>query len=411
MVSANTPEPSRPTAPDLSAGDLWKQFWADAYGKEVQTAATYSYTWLADQFGHICIGILADFLATLVSGWVVVQLGWRAALGYDTGLWPGLFLAVIGVSLWECSAYFSSVKQATGTFPLDKKLLRDNAVIAAVYMSLGALLGFAFHLDAIWALVIATLVVVAAVMLAPSWLRQKITWQKASIPYLFRLADAAPTIGRQDANTLLALINGDAPSSSIPACQVIIGGPIGSGRTSMAAGIATEFAFRKNKVRYLSLDSLVEFAVAATGGPPFPDDFGPTTISYWPWSEAQVLIIDDVGPMIASNEPQRQANLARFTGILNNELASIGAILKQCHTVWVVGDLRPPFASGTLSTTLDDFAKAIARYCGNKRDPLVIELGSPADRIPPKGALLRTARRAAQTATVSNIREVARSRE
>ena len=274
----------------------------------------------------------------------MVQLGWRAALGYDTGLWPGLFLAMIGVSLWECSAYFSSVKQATGTFPLDKKLLRDNAVIAAIYMSLGALLGFAFHLDAVWALVIVALVVVAAVMLAPSWLRQKITWQKASIPYFFRLADSVPTIGGQDANTLLTLINRDAPSTSNPACQVIIGGPIGSGRTSMAAGIATEFAFRNNKVRYLSLDLLVEFAVAARAEHPFPDDFGPTTISYWPWSEAQVLIIDDVGPMIASNEPQRQANLARFIGILNSELASIGAILKQCHSVWVVGDLRPPFA-------------------------------------------------------------------
>ena len=82
----------------------------------------------------------------------------------------------------------------------------------------------------------------------------------------------------------------------------------------MAAGIATAFAFRKNKVRYLSLNSLVEFAVAARAGHLFPDDFGPTTISYWPWSEAQVLIIDDVGPMISSNEPQRQANLLRFIG-------------------------------------------------------------------------------------------------
>ena len=408
MVGANTPGPARPTAPNLSTGDLWRQFWADAYGKEVQTAATYSYTWLADQFGHICIGILADFLATLVSGWVIVELGWRSALGYDTGLWPGLFLTVIGVSIWECSAYFSSVKQATGIFPVDKNLLRDNAVIAAIYMSLGALLGFAFHLDAAWALVIVALVVVAAIMLAPSWLRQKITWQKASIPYLFRLADASPTIGPQDANRLLTLINRDAPSSSNPACQVIIGGPIGSGRTSMAAGIATEFAFRKNKVRYLSLDSLVEFAVAARAGHPFPDDFGPTTISYWPWSEAQVLIIDDVGPMISSNEPQRQANLSRFIGILNSEL-DISAILKQCHSVWVIGDLRPPFVSGTLPTTLDDFARAIARYCGNGRDPMVIELGAPADRTAPQGALLRTARRAPQTATVTNVREVARS--
>jgi hypothetical protein len=397
-----------PSAPKLTSWDLWRQFWADAYGKEVQTAATYSYTWLADQFGHLCIGIVADFLATLVSGAAIVKFGWSPELHYDTGLWPGLVLAVIGVSIWECSAYFSSVRQATGAFPLDTKLLRNNAVIAAVYMSLGAVLGFAFHLSAVPALAISAIVVVAAILLAPPWLRQKIIWQKASIPYLFRLADAAQTIGKKDAEEMLGLINRGGPRNDNPPFQVVIGGPIGSGRTSMAAGIGTEFAFAQNKVRYLSFGSLLEFAATATGHP-FPDDPGPTTISYWPWSEAQVIIIDDVGPMIASNEPRRQANLARFTGLLKNDLKTIKDVLKQCHTVWVIGDLRPPLTSGTLAATLDDFAKQIAQYCGNQRDPLVIELGSPSPSIAPKGALLGSMRRAPQIATVSNVRTVGRS--
>ena len=55
-----------PSAPKLTSKDILHQFWADAYGKEVQTAATYSYTWLADQFGHVCIGIVVDFAATAV---------------------------------------------------------------------------------------------------------------------------------------------------------------------------------------------------------------------------------------------------------------------------------------------------------------------------------------------------------
>jgi hypothetical protein len=38
--------PVGPSAPNLTVKNLWQQFWADAYGKEVQTAATYSYTWL-----------------------------------------------------------------------------------------------------------------------------------------------------------------------------------------------------------------------------------------------------------------------------------------------------------------------------------------------------------------------------
>ena len=78
-MNSKHPAPSNsagPTAPKLSVKDILAQFWADAYGKEVQTAAKYSYTWLADQFGHLCIGIVVDFAATVVSGLLMVQLGW-----------------------------------------------------------------------------------------------------------------------------------------------------------------------------------------------------------------------------------------------------------------------------------------------------------------------------------------------
>jgi pantothenate kinase-related protein Tda10 len=105
-------------------------------------------------------------------------------------------------------------------------------------------------------------VLVVAVLFAPKWLRQKIIRQKAALPYLFRLADVLPTVDQPDADTLQGLIERGAPRNAKP-CQIVIGGPIGAGRTSMAAGIGTEFAFKNHKVRYLSLDALLEFAVPA----------------------------------------------------------------------------------------------------------------------------------------------------
>jgi hypothetical protein len=265
--------------------------------------------------------------------------------GSDPGLdfwrlWLGLGLTVVAVSIWEFSAYRSAVKDATGAFPTDTKLLARNAAVAAAYMSLGGVLGFAFHLTVIPSLLISAGVVVAAIILAPSWLRQKIIWQKASIPYLFRLADAARNIKDEDAKLLQDLIDAGAPPNTRP-CQIVIGGPIGSGRTSIAAGIATEFAFKNNKVRYLGLDCLLEFAVNSTGGS-FPDDAGPTTISYWPWSQAQVVVIDGVGPFVAASEPNREANFTRFETMLKGDLKNIAGVLKNCHTVWVLGDLCPP---------------------------------------------------------------------
>jgi hypothetical protein len=334
-MNFKNPSPAKsagPTAPKLSVKDILAQFWADVYGKEVQTAATYSYTWLADQFGHLCIGIVVDFAATAVAGLLMVWLGWAPKFEYDTGIWPGLIFTIAVVVFWEWRAYQSSVEQATGAFPLDSKLLRDNAIIAATYMALGAILGFAFHLPLTPALLVSAGAVIIAIVLAPPWLRQKIVWQKASIPYLFRLADAAPNIGSEDAKRLQSLIDAGAPPVTTP-CQIIIGGPIGSGRTSMAAGIATEFAFKKTKVRYLGLDCLLEFATNTTAHV-FPDDAGPATISYWPWSQAQVVIIDGIGPFVASNEPGREANVTRFMAMLQNELGTIAGVLNRCHTVW-----------------------------------------------------------------------------
>ena len=218
MATTPTPlAPVGPSAPNLTVKNLGQQFWADAYGKEVQTAATYSYTWLADQFGHIAIGMVTNFLATLAAGWVVVLIsflatGWplnsfvatliaglvialisslapwaaggvialiavlvplaaggliarlSASSSELSQIWAaglqapstsllvmitGLVITAIGASLWELSAYRSSVRNATGAFPLDISLLRDNAVIATVYIVLGAVLGFAFRLHAV----------------------------------------------------------------------------------------------------------------------------------------------------------------------------------------------------------------------------------------------------------------------
>ena len=129
MSSKQAPSlvPTGPTPPKLTSKDLLRQFWADAYGKEVQSAATYSYMWLADQFGHICIGIILHFIATAFCGWAMAHLGFVPKWEYDTGKWPGLIIVVIVAAIWEWSAYSSSVKQATGRFPLDSMLQRHHS--------------------------------------------------------------------------------------------------------------------------------------------------------------------------------------------------------------------------------------------------------------------------------------------
>lgn len=100
------------------------------------------------------------------------------------------------------------MKQATGRFPLDSRLLGYNAPHSRdlhrarrrswICISLALRAGLAGRLDS----------GCGCNVLAPGWLRQKIIWQKASLPYLFRLADvAAQTVQAEDVTVLQQLID------------------------------------------------------------------------------------------------------------------------------------------------------------------------------------------------------------
>jgi hypothetical protein len=131
---------------------------------------------------------------------------------------------------------------------------------------------------------------------------------------------------------------------------------------------------------------LLEFAAGPLTSSHHRNDSGPDNIKYWPWIDAQVLVVDDVGPLIAA-QPQGVDKLVQFKALLAGELQPVADILATCHTIWVIGDLRPAGSTqtGSISTIrapLDQFARAIVDYCGGQAgDQLVIDL---ADREEPE---------------------------
>ena len=382
VAGTETPSGTRPQPPTITGRHIYKQFKIDIGGKEVQTSETYSHAWVANQFGHVCLGILLGFSlsATLGPGlslavdWFNLPASWVLSFPWDNV--TGSLVAVVLTAAWEWRAYRKEAKEAVGNFPLDRKLLLRNAITATAYMVLGVAAAFVFRFFAfgpydrllgipviVWGGACFVGLVIIGVIVAVPWLRQKIVWQKAAMPYLFRLADAEPAT-TADAEKLQALINTSPPYD--PAQQIVIGGPIGSGRTEIGVGLGTEFAFRNVTVRYVSLATLLEFA-ARSKNPDYFDDMGPANIDYWGWTRAQVVIIDDIGPVLAGKPKD---HFEEFVEILRTQLDKVQAVLQQCHTVWVIGDPRGDGEISAVSDNLlDQYAREIGNYCKRLEDP------------------------------------------
>ena len=234
---------------------------------------------MADQMGHIALGLLGQFIVVFLLTHVAPLVGlkkiqWANAIA--------LIATSAIVAFWEYAAYSVSKRDGSkGLFTLDETLLLRNAVIATVYMVFGVLVGYGFHLENAWAgAALFVVLAVASVFCAPYWLRQKIIWQKASLRYLSRLADMNANISPEDAELIQRFV--DEPFEPGAPRQIIIAGPIGSGRTPMVSAIGTEFALKGRKLRYLSFDMLMEISDQhpnASPGGQFPPigSWGPKT--------------------------------------------------------------------------------------------------------------------------------------
>ena len=305
---------------------LRRQFWADIHDKEVSSAATYSYLWTADQMGHVALGLLLGGLIMRVT--VDIGLSWWLAAVLTIGG------AIAFFGSWEYSTYSEKARKAGSLSVGEQRLLMRNASIATFYMVLGAFAATAFFTTSFlpWGLLILLACVVATIAWALWWLRQKIVWQKAALPYLARLAYQRSALPAETLDRVRAICE-ELPTGGWEKRQLVIWGPFGVGKTPLAAAIGTEFAFCGWKVRYVGFDKLVHMAGADE------NDEGPRNIVYWDWRKIDVLIIDDIDPGLEHDYLDPQA----FKEVFEDDFKSQKdgkdqrQILKNCHTIWVLG--------------------------------------------------------------------------
>ncbi len=353
-----TPEP-----PTIAPADVLRQIKVDLIDKEVQSAATYSYLWLADQMGHIGIGLLiAAAAAALVSIFGSLANGWHWVIAAAA-------LAAIPV-VKEVLDFRKFNVSANRHFAVDRLLLIGNAATATLYMLAGILAGVVMAMPLpfvgakVWTctvlgvdltisdmLLARIAIVVGITILAVSgvlwWVRQKIVWQKAALPYLSRLSrievDFAPGAPEEPGPTIEAYIAGassvDGKATERP---LLLLGPLGVGKTGLAAAIGTEAAFAGAKVRYVSFSKLAQSALAqrrAQARTQVIDaaDAGPPNILYWQWRRAQLVIVDDIRPGLGERDYiSLQEFRERFAEDRKLGADGLRTLLLR-RSVWVIG--------------------------------------------------------------------------
>jgi hypothetical protein len=180
-------------APPLGIRRVATQACHDLFGtKDVQDTTTATYVWMADQLGHLTLG----FVPTILLCWIA-RLIWARIGGPPESNWlRGIFiiLAAFVIAVWaakERTALNDTIGRTTGTFPPDSGDIEWNVQTALLYFGIGDLLGLAAFLWWVLVPVILIIAVWPALAVASWWLRRKLAFQQAGLPYLFRLGNFA----------------------------------------------------------------------------------------------------------------------------------------------------------------------------------------------------------------------------
>jgi hypothetical protein len=327
---AHTPNPFR-------LGEVGKQAVSDWFGKDVQSGYTLTYVWMANELGHFTLG----FIPACIGAWI-----WRlcdpcaSACGWMSALPVALALLWAVKELRDVVVEWQHAHRSKG-FPVDLRSIALDALTAVLFFTAGIAVSYLAFVDLRAALLAMAATVAPALLIGYYWLSRKMCFQQVGLPFQYRLSCFSRELTGAATLTTDQISRFCDPSSGAGDLRhVLVFGARGTQKTSLAVGMATEWAFGRGKARYLTLFKLLQ-APASESRVVSQDGR-----SLWGWSGADFVVVDDVCPASPQGAEAAAQNALCDPNAFEQCMrhASSGGAsgklkaLAGKRTVWVIGE-------------------------------------------------------------------------
>lgn len=265
-----------------------RQLKQDLIGKDAFRGVTLSYTWLANQFGHIGLGFIPAAILYAISN--------NKASG-NKGFWGPSFVILLLWVVFEFKNYMISVsvrkkdslikKNARKAFYDPRKWhFRNDLFTDLCFFALGAISArMLFTLD-MYTVLGCMIIVPVIIYEARYWYPAKIFLQRALLPFQYRLSQWSGYMSEENKKAINNFM--DAPYSGT---HLVVLGEDDDEKIRLSVGIGSEFSYQLKKCRYLTAMKAFECFYRYEA-----EDSRDSHLTNWNWEEAELLIIDDINP-------------------------------------------------------------------------------------------------------------------
>jgi hypothetical protein len=313
----------------ISRKERWDQVKYDLLGKDSYRGVTFSYSYIANQFGHFSLGFIPTILVFLIfniyeQSFIKTKAFPTKDVYFNIALYVALFWFLVEVYNFTYPIYGKKIKYK---FKPDFKNVLFDTSIDVLFFAIGAFtasvcFNFGYNSSLLAALIILIIIIIPA----RHWYLLKIYLQNAKYPLQYRLSMWTLNINSDDCKKVSSFIENTTTGN-----HLFIFGAANTGKSSLGIAIGTEISLKKYACYYTTALKL------------YTNFFGgkhiPSVCNLWSWREANCIIIDDLVPAQPVKHKMLTAEI--FKKLINTYTSSNSTNTKELlnkNYVWIWGD-------------------------------------------------------------------------